>query len=66
MLYLPELIASETVPSAYKIIQQKDKLGTIVISKETFDGNKADNVHCANNVEIELSANGHLPLEKGL
>lgn len=66
MLYLPELIASETVPSAYKIIQQKDKLGTIVISKETFDGNKDDDVHCANNVEIELSANGHLPLEKGL
>lgn len=66
MLYLPIKIKHEDVPSAYKIFDIESNTGTIVVSKSVFNGKEPFDITCANNVEIELAANGLLPLIKGL
>lgn len=66
MLYLPVKIKHEHVPSAYKVFDIENNAGTIVVSKSEFNGKEPFDITCANNVEIELAANGLLPLIKGL
>lgn len=66
MLYLPVKIKHEYVPSAYKVFDIENNAGTIVVSKSEFNGKEPFDITCANNVEIELAANGVLPLIKGL
>lgn len=66
MLYLPVKIRHEDVPSAYKVFHTTNDSGTIVISKMVFDGEEPFDIACANNVEIELAANGFLPLIRGM
>lgn len=66
MLYLPVRIKHEHVPSAYKVFDIENNTGTIVVSKSVFNGKEPFDITCANNVEIELAANGLLPLIKGL
>ena len=66
MVYLPIKIKHEDVPSAYKIFDIESNTGTIVVSKSVFNGKEPFDITCANNVEIELAANGLLPLIKGL
>lgn len=66
MLYLPVRIKHEHVPSAYKVFDIENNAGTIVVSKSVFNGKEPFDITCANNVEIELAANGLLPLIKGL
>ncbi|MEG0205986.1 MAG: Imm52 family immunity protein [Citrobacter sp.] len=66
MLYLPVKIKHEHVPSAFKVFDIEKNSGTIVVSKSVFDGKEPFDITCANNVEIELAANGLLPLIKGL
>lgn len=66
MLYLPVKIKHEYVPSAYKVFDIENNAGTIVVSKSEFNGKEPFDITCANNVEIELAANGLLPLIKGL
>ena len=66
MLYLPVKIKHEHVPSAYKVFDIENNAGTIVVSKSVFNGKEPFDITCANNVEIELAANGLLPLIKGL
>lgn len=66
ILFLPQLISSEHARSAFKVIQRKEINGTIIISSEIFDGKNPLHISHANNVEIELAADGFLPLLKGL
>lgn len=66
MLYLPELIKSEDTPSAYKIIYAENVSGSIIISKENFNGEDYNDIAISNNIEIELASNGFLPLLIGL
>lgn len=66
MLYLPVKIKHEDVPSAYKTFDIESNAGTIVVSKSVFNGKEPFDISCANNVEMELAANGLLPLIKGL
>lgn len=61
MLYLPEEISSNEVPSAADIVHFPERKSTLVITKNEFDGKNESDIICANNVEIELSENGHLP-----
>lgn len=66
MLYLPVKIKHEDIQSAYEIYNIPSHQGSIVISKEVFDGGDKGDIACANNVEIELAAHGLLPLIKDL
>ncbi|MCB5309801.1 Imm52 family immunity protein [Yersinia massiliensis] len=66
MLYLPVKITYADAPSAYKLFDVTNDVGTIIVSKDTFNGNDKDDIACANNVEIELASNGLLPLVKGM
>lgn len=66
MLYLPAKIEHEIIPSASSVVYLLNGPGTIVISKNTFNGKDPSDIDCANNVEIELAANGLLPLIKEL
>jgi len=66
MLYLPVIIRHEDVPSAYKVFYSTNGEGTIVISKNVFNGEDPFDIICANNVEIELAANSLLPLIRGM
>lgn len=66
MLYLPVGIMNKSVPSAYLLHPVRDGNGTIVVSKENFNGEDLIDVSHANNVEMELASNGLLPLIKGL
>jgi len=61
MLYLPKIIECREVPSASEIIYLPGKTGTVIITKDEFNGKNEMDITCANNVEIELAANGHLP-----
>ncbi|EKT1335390.1 immunity 52 family protein [Salmonella enterica] len=62
MLYLPIKIGYEDVPSAYKLYYPDHELGTIVISNRVFNGSDSKDILRANDIEIELAANGLLPL----
>lgn len=62
MLYLPKVIDANDAVNASEIIYCNDKLGTIIVSKEIFIGNNQNDITISNNIEIELAANGHLPL----
>lgn len=66
MIYLPIKIERENIPSAFLVTYLDGGLGTIIVSKDVFDGKDSSDVICANNVEIELASNGLLPLIKGL
>jgi len=66
MLYLPKIIDTNDALNAYEIIYCNDKSGTIIVSKEIFDGNNQNDITISNNIEIELAANGHLPLIREL
>lgn len=66
MLYLPVGIMNESVPSAYCLHDVGNGCGTIIISKENFNGEASIDVSHANNVEMELASNGLLPLTKEL
>ena len=66
MLYLPVKITHEDAPSAYKLFDVDNDIGTIVVSKDEFNGKDQTDIACANNVEMELAANGLLPLIKGM
>lgn len=66
MLYLPVGIMSESVPSAYCLHAVGNGNGTIVVSKENFNGEELIDISHANNVEMELASNGLLPLTKEL
>lgn len=66
MLYLPLKITREDTPSAYKLFDVDNDIGTIVVSKDEFNGKNKTDIACANNVEMELAANGLLPLIKGM
>lgn len=66
MLYLPLKITREDTPSAYKLFDVDNGIGTIVVSKDEFNGKNKTDIACANNVEMELAANGLLPLIKGM
>lgn len=66
MLYLPLKITREDTPSAYKLFDVDNDIGTIVVSKDEFNGKDQTDIACANNVEMELAANGLLPLIKGM
>lgn len=62
MLYLPIKIKHEDVPSAYNVFHTTNDSGSVIISKIVFNGKDPSDIACANNVEIELAANGLLPL----
>ena len=66
MLYLPKTIKTEDAPSAYKIINAENGCGSIIISKEKFNGESYYDIAISNNIEIELASNGALPLLIGL
>lgn len=61
MLYLPKEIRKDEVPSATAVINFPDKKSTLIIIKNEFNGKDSNDIICANNVEIELAANGYLP-----
>ena len=61
MLYLPKYIEHIEVPSASEIVCLPENVGAIIITKEEFNGKDANDIISANNVEIELAANGYLP-----
>lgn len=61
MLYLPKIIDKTQVPSASEVLIF-DGFGSLIISSDVFDGNNIQDVTVANNIEIELSASGELPL----
>lgn len=61
MLFLLEFIECSEIPSAPEVVYLAEKSGTIIITKEEFNGKDVGGIICANNVEIELAANGHLP-----
>ncbi|WP_151995262.1 Imm52 family immunity protein [Buttiauxella massiliensis] len=62
MLYLPKVIDVNDAINAFEIIYCSDNSGTIIVSKEIFNGNNQNDIAISNNIEIELAANGHLPL----
>lgn len=62
MLYLPKIIDANDAVNASEVIYCNDKLGTIIVSKEIFNGNNQNDIAISNNIEMELAANGHLPL----
>lgn len=66
MLYLPVKLTHKDAPSAYKIFDVTHDIGTVIVSKKTFNGKDQVDIACANNVEIELATNGLLPLIKGV
>jgi len=66
MLYLPTKIERMDVPSAHSVVNIEGGLGSIVVSKQFFDGKEPSDIIVANNVEIELASKGLLPLIKGL
>lgn len=61
ILFLPMKIASDDIPSAQKVMTTLDKSGTIVLTKDNFNGKKPGDILAANNIEIELAAHGYLP-----
>ncbi|MEX9782287.1 hypothetical protein AB7309_22040 [Providencia manganoxydans] len=65
MLYLNQIITQEQVPMAAQLItieNEKNK-GTLIISKEgVFDGSNKDDIKKSNEIEIQLTALGLLPL----
>lgn len=65
MLYLNKIITQEQVPMAAQLItieNEKNK-GTLIISKEgIFDGSNKDDIKKSNEIEIQLTALGLLPL----
>ncbi|MEQ4624058.1 hypothetical protein [Providencia manganoxydans] len=65
MLYLNKIITQEQVPMAAQLItieNEKNK-GTLIISKEgVFDGSNKDDIKKSNEIEIQLTALGLLPL----
>lgn len=61
MLYLPMEINSDEVPSAAAVINFHEKKSTLIVTKNEFDGKNTEDIICANNVEMELAANGYLP-----
>jgi hypothetical protein len=61
MLYLPKEINCEAVPSAADVINFPENKSTLIITKNEFNGKDDKDVICANNVEMELAANGYLP-----
>jgi len=61
MLYLPKIIEKNEIPSA-SAVEIFDGLGSLIISSDKFDGDSINDINVANNVEIELSAIGELPL----
>ena len=66
MLYLPVVIMNDSVPSAYCLHTVDNGNGTIIVSKENFNGEELKDVLRANDVEMELASNGLLPLMKEL
>lgn len=61
MLYLPTKIERNHALSASDVINFTNSLGTLIISKDKFDGSDVNDIYIANNIEIELSAHGELP-----
>lgn len=66
VLFLPIKIEYEDVPSASVAKKIENGSGTIIVSKNIFNGKDAYDISCANNVEMELASKGLLPLIKGL
>ncbi|AVR04444.1 Imm52 family immunity protein [Pluralibacter gergoviae] len=61
MLYLPKIINRDCLLNASEVIYCNNNPGTLIISKDNFNGNLTDDINIANNIEIELSSHGELP-----
>ncbi|CAK9886226.1 MAG: hypothetical protein XXXJIFNMEKO3_02654 [Candidatus Erwinia impunctatus] len=61
MLFLPKIIKSSEVPSAFSVINLPDNKSTLIVVKNKFDGKDIKDITCANEVEMELAASGYLP-----
>nr|WP_241542848.1 Imm52 family immunity protein [Moellerella wisconsensis] len=65
MLYLNKKITQQQVPMAAELIdiENKKNSGTLIISTDhVFDGSNKDDIKKANEIEIQLTALGLLPL----
>ncbi|MDF1897262.1 Imm52 family immunity protein [Rahnella contaminans] len=62
MLYTPQIIPQSPALPPNKIFYCENDSGTIIVSKDNFDGKDPIDIKTANDVEIELAANGYLPL----
>lgn len=67
MLYLNKKITQQQLPMAAELIDIKNEKnnGTLIISTDhVFDGSDKDDIRKANEIEIQLTALGLLPLVK--
>ncbi|MEX6001648.1 hypothetical protein AB6H14_05120 [Providencia vermicola] len=67
MLYLNKKITQQQLPMAAELIdiENEKNNGTLIISTDhVFDGSDKDDIRKANEIEIQLTALGLLPLVK--